>query len=235
VFFLALRQRKVAVNPCVGVWRPGAPPSRERVLTPTEIVWFWQGCEHIGWPFGPLFKLLLLTGARLGEVTGMRTDELSNDGKVWTVPSTRTKNHLTHEVPLPSLAQELVAELPRVVGDHGLLFTTNGARPVSGFSRAKDLLDNAMAEAAGSAATPWRLHDLRRTCATGMANLGVHPHVVGAALNHISGAKAGVAGTYNRAAYAKEKADALQRWAAHVEGLVSGGPANVVVAMPRRR
>ena len=75
----------------------------------------------------------------------------------------------------------------------------------------------------------WRLHDLRRrTVATGMAELGIQPHIVEAVLNHISGAKAGVAGTYNRAAYAAEKKAALERWAAHVEGLVSGKAAKVV-------
>jgi integrase len=75
---------------------------------------------------------------------------------------------------------------------------------------------------------PWRLHDLRRTAATGMAEIGIAPHIVEAALNHISGAKAGVAGTYNRAAYAEEKRAALERWATHVQGLVSERPANVV-------
>jgi integrase len=106
-------------------------------------------------------------------------------------------------------------------------FTTNGRTPVSGWSKTKKRLDRTMGDL-----PPWRLHDLRRTTATGMATIGVAPHVVEAALNHISGAKAGVAGTYNRAAYAAEKKSALERWAAYVEALVAGRSATVV---PMRR
>jgi integrase len=82
---------------------------------------------------------------------------------------------------------------------------------------------------------PWRLHDLRRTAATGMAEIGIAPHIVEAALNHVSGVKAGVAGTYNRATYAEEKRAALERWASHVEGIVSGRPANVVSLSRKRK
>ena len=78
---------------------------------------------------------------------------------------------------------------------------------------------------------PWRLHDLRRTAATRMADLGVLPHIVEACINHVSGAKAGVAGVYNRAQYVKEKRAAFERLAAHVEGLTSGKPADNVVAL----
>ena len=85
----AVQQRKITISPAVGVWRPGAPPSRERVLDEREIRWFWQGCKQIGSPFGPLFQLLLLTGARLGEVSGMTRAELSEDQDVWTVPGAR--------------------------------------------------------------------------------------------------------------------------------------------------
>jgi integrase len=107
-------------------------------------------------------------------------------------------------------------------GSEGLVFTTTGRSPVSGWSKIKRRLDEAMK------IPPWRLHDLRRTAATGMAEIGIAPHIVEAALNHVSGAKAGVAGTYNRAAYADEKRAALERWALHVQGLVSERPANVV-------
>jgi hypothetical protein len=112
--------------------------------------------------------------------------------------------------------------LATVGGDGELVFTTSGRSPVSGWSKIKMRLDGAME------IPPWRLHDLRRTAATGMAEIGIAPHIVEAALNHVSGARAGVAGTYNRAAYAPEKRAALERWVAHIEGLVAGKPANVV-------
>ena len=122
------------------------------------------------------------------------------------------------------------------------VFSTNGRSPISGFSKTKMRLDGAMlAEARkerGKEITipSWRLHDLRRTCATGMAGLGVAPHIIEAVLNHVSGAKAGVAGTYNREAYQEEKRAALERWASHVSAIISGRKGAKVVAMrPRAR
>jgi integrase len=127
---------------------------------------------------------------------------------------------------LAPLAQQILAG---VAGKGELVFTTTGKTPVSGWSKLKKRLDAAM-----GTVPPWRLHDVRRSCATGMAELGIPPHIVEAALNHVSGAKAGVAGTYNRAAYAPEKKAALERWAAHVSGLVAGKPASVVPIRGRR-
>ena len=233
VFRWLLQRRRVAANPCVGVWSPHAPPSRERVLSEAEIRIFWRGCDRLGPPYGSLFQLLLLTGCRLNEVTGMRRAELSDDGATWTIPSERTKNHRTHIVPLPPLARDILAAIPRIESAAGYLFTLSGARPVTSFSGAKAQLDAAMLTVAreddpASAVVPrWTLHDLRRTAATGMAELGIAPHIVEACLNHVSGAKAGVAGVYNRAAYAPEKAAALERWANHIAGLVSGQAATV--------
>ena len=146
----------------------------------------------------------------------MTRDELSEDGATWNIPGERTKNKRAHIVPLAPLAREL---LSAVIGDGKLIFTTTGRSPISGWSKIKKRLDSVMA------IPSWRLHDLRRTAATGMAEIGIAPHIVEAALNHISGAKAGVAGTYNRAAYAPEKRAALERWAAHVQRLVSDWPA----------
>jgi integrase len=117
------------------------------------------------------------------------------------------------------LARDLIAS---VDGDGDLIFTTDGAHPVTIGSKIKNRLDKAMK------IPPWRLHDLRRTCATGMAEIGIAPHIVEAVLNHVSGARASVAGTYNRAAYGPEKKAALERWAAHVEGLIAGHAAKIV-------
>jgi integrase len=232
VFFAwTLRKRKVSTDPTAGVWHPGAPPARERFLSEDERRWFWKACEQIGAPYGPLFKLLLLTGQRLGEVAGMRRGELSEDSQ-WVLPGARTKNHREHLVPLPPPARDIIASLPRIESAAGLVFTIGGVR-LTGFSRAKSKLDAAMLAVARSenpaiTLSHWTLHDLRRTAATGMADLGVQPHIVEAVLNHVSGHRAGVAGTYNRAAYVNEKKAALERWAAHLEALASGRSSNVV-------
>jgi integrase len=230
LFRWAQQQRKVTVNPTIGVWHPGAPPARERVLTEAEVKLFWHACEQIGAPYGPLFQLLALTGQRLAEVTGITRAELSEDGTSWTIPGSRTKNHRTHLVPLPPLARAIIERMAPVESPSGYVFTISG-KLLSGFSKAKVELDQSMAtlaRAEGRDAGAWRLHDLRRTCATGMADMGILPHVVEAVLNHVSGSKGGVAGVYNRAAYAAESKAALERWAVHVEGIVSGQPANVV-------
>ena len=224
MFIWLHRHRRVEANPCSSVHRPDPATARDRVLTDAEIVKFWQAASAEP-RLGPLLKLLLLTGSRLNEVAGMRRSELSDDGATWSLPGARTKNKRPHVVPLPPLAVDLVPK-----GDTDLVFTTTGTTPVSSWSNLKDRLDAAMGDA-----PPWRLHDLRRTAATGMAEIGVAPHIVEAALNHVSGARAGVAGTYNRAAYATEKKAALERWADHVERLVSGKPAKVVVPLRGRK
>jgi integrase len=227
VFFAwAKAKQKVTSNPTLGVSHPGAPPARDRVLTTDEVRWFWKACEKIGPPYGPLCQILLLTGQRLGEVTGMTRAEL-NGGADWILPRSRTKNHREHVVPLPPVARTIIEAQPRIENPSGLVFTISG-KLLTGFSRAKPALDKAMADIANTTIPPWTLHDLRRTAATGMADLGILPHVIEAVLNHVSGSKGGVAGIYNRAEYAAEKKAALERWAVHLQGLVSGQPANVV-------
>jgi integrase len=143
------------------------------------------------------------------------------------LPGSRTKNHKPHAIPLAPLAQEIIAGVPRI--ECPFVFTTDGRSPVSPGSKIKGRLDGLMGNP-----PHWRIHDLRRTAATGMAELGIAPHIVEAALNHISGAKAGVAGTYNRAAYLPERKAALERWAAHIAGLVSGDGAKVVPMQKRK-
>jgi len=225
LFGRLLQQRRIEVNPCASVARPETAQARDRVLDRDEIARFWAATDKVGEPFGAALKLLLITGARLNEVSGMTRTELNDDG-VWSIPGARTKNKRTHIVPLPPLARDILNRLPRIEG--GLfVFTTTGRSPISGWSKIKERLDELMSDP-----PHWRLHDLRRTAATGMAEIGILPHIIEAALNHISGAKASVAGVYNRAAYAPEKKAALERWAAHIEGIVSGRPGTVV---PLRR
>jgi integrase len=237
LFTWLLRQRRIGTDPSAGLHPPAAPKARDRVLTSDEIRWFWKACESADAPrvpgapkpFAPLLKLLLLTGARLNEVAGMTHDELRDDG-TWHLSGARTKNGRPHAVPLPSMARELVAATPV---DSGFLFSTNGHTRVSGWSRMKRRLDAAMRAIAKqerdpkATIPPWRLHDLRRTTVTGMAELGIRPDVIELAVNHVSGSRGGIAGVYNRSELLDERRAALERWSLHVAGLVSGKPANV--------
>lgn len=207
-----IQKRRLKQNPCFGLPRPKTPTSRDRVLSVTEIVLFWCASSKLGNPYAPMLKLLLLTGCRLNEVARMRRSELSSDGETWTILGSRTKNKRTHVVPLAPMARELIASLP---SEGDFVFTTDGRAPVASADRMKKRLDALMD------IPEWRFHDLRRTCATGMAEIGIAPHIVEACLNHVSGAKAGVAGIYNRAVYANEKREALNKWAAHVKRLVT--------------
>jgi integrase len=246
LFKWLLGKRRIKTNPCTGLGQQPTPAARDRVLNvksdvrnADELRWFWAACDAVGQPFGPLCKLLLLTGCRLNEIARMTRDELSDDLAMLRLPGERTKNSRPYDVPLPPLAREIVSAVPVVAGC-GFVFSTNAQTPVSGFSKYKARLDAVMLAIAkaerGKDATvqPWRLHDLRRTAATGMAGIGIAPHIVEAALNHVSGAKAGVAGTYNREQYEPEKRAALERWANHVAGLVLGRKAKVVPLRGRR-
>jgi integrase len=221
LFRWAVQRRKVASSPTVGVWHPGAPPSRDRVLSDAEIKQFWRATDEVGEPFRAALRLLLLTGARVNEITGMHRSELSDDG-TWIIPGARTKNHRSHAVPLPPRALEILAAVARIEGD--LIFSTTGKSPVSGWSKIKRAIDAVM----GQKASPWCLHDLRRTAASGMSRLGVRSEVVERALNHISGSFRGVAGTYQRDPLFEEVRAALLRWSQYVGGLASPKPAKVV-------
>lgn len=222
----------VQVNPLDGIKPPAPETPRDRVLTDDELRLFWRACDDLGQPFGPLFKLMLLTGQRRGEVGGMTEREVTGD--LWTIPAARSKNGDEHTVPLSKAASDVLATVERIKGRPGYVFTTTGESPVSGFTRAATRLREKMAEiAAEDAGEPvevaaFTLHDLRRTAATGMAGLGFPPHVVEAVLNHRSGTRRGVAGVYNRFSYADEKRQALEAWGRYVGALVEGRAANVV-------
>jgi integrase len=222
MFSWLLEKRRVDGNPLAVLKRPSAPKARERALDDAETVALWRAAEGMSEPFRTMIKLLLLTGCRLNEVGRMERTELSSDLAMWTIPGTRTKNHRTHVVPLSPIAQSLLSDLDGLP-ECRFVFSTNQKTPVSGFSKMKRRLDALMPNV-----PPWRIHDLRRTCATGMAEIGIAPHVIELCLNHISGARAGVAGIYNRSVQMPERRAAMERWASHVEGLVSGKPATVV-------
>jgi len=222
LFNWAISRDLVDTNPTAGVRHRVKEVARDRVLDDDELVRFWAACDAMGLPFGPLFQLLLLTAQRRDEVGGMRWSELDLERRIWTVPGERTKNDKVHMVHLSDLAIEIIEQLPQI-GDSDLVFTTNEKTPVSGFSKAKSRVDKLMGDP-----SEWILHDLRRTAASGVARLGVAPHVVDKILNHTAGTIRGVAAVYNRFEYLPERKAALEAWGRFVETLIRPTRSNVV-------
>lgn len=222
----------IETSPAAGIRPPAEMRSRDRVLTEAELAAAWAACDTLGWPFGPLVRLLILTGQRRSEVAGMRWCDLDLERRIWTLPRELTKSDRAHVVPLSDPAIEIIAALPRL-GE--LVFPASragSANAVSGFSRAKTRLDVEMLallrndaaghgqDATGVESKPWRLHDLRRTAASGMARLGAPPYVIGHALNHAPAASLGQIGAiYVRHDYEDETRQALEAWALEVERL----------------
>jgi integrase len=236
----AVERGLVEASPCDKVRAPAAETSRDRVLTDDEIRVAWAAFEGVGWPSGSVAQMLLLTGQRLREVGEARWSEIDFAAKTWTIPKERAKNGVAHEIPLSEAALRILDALPRVEAGRqpaGFIFTANGHSAVSNFSHAKDAFDKAIEATVGAPMPHWTLHDLRRSAASGMAGLGIAPHVVEAALNHKGGSIKGVAAVYNRYSYGAEKRTALEAWGRYVDGLVSGAPAgrNVVELAKARR
>ena len=228
LFNWAVERDIIAETPCKGIRPPVSEVSRDRLLSDDEIKAFWKATEAIGYPFGPLFRLLLLTGQRLGEVAEMSASELRPDERMWTIPKERAKNNSVHDVPLSDAALAVLEALPRIAGTRRFLFTTTTETAVSGFSKSKEGLDRIMAPT-----TPWRLHDLRRTVASGMARLGINLPVIEKVLNHTSGSFAGIVGVYQRHSFADEKRQALEAWGRFVTALVEDRPAKNIIELRR--
>lgn len=233
----ALRRGYVDANPLTAVEKPSAPAPRDRVLSDDELVLVWRAAETAPMVWSIFFQLLILTGQRRSEVAEMRWEELDRKSALWTIPPSRAKNGKAHLVPLSGTA---LAEIDRAAGGpewprQGYVLTTNTRSAVSGISKAKAALDTSIAQTRNGEAIPhWRLHDLRRTVATGLQRLGVRFEVTEAVLNHVSGAKGGVAGVYQRHDWADEKRSALEAWAALVERLLEGADQTNVVHLEGR-
>ncbi len=219
IFNWSISRGYVDSSPAANMESPAEAISRDRVLTDDEIRRLWSVWEDLRLPFGPFMKVLLLTGQRRSEVASMRWSDVDFDSKVWTLPREFTKADRLHEVPLSPLAMEILEAVPRM-GDY--VFTTTGDRPISGFSKAKQRTVKL------SEVNDWRLHDLRRTAASGMARLGIAPHVVEKVLNHASGTISGVAAIYNRHGYTEEKRNALNTWARALDAVIRPSEDNVI-------
>jgi integrase len=220
LFTWARKKRLVASNPCADLDRPAEEKSRDRVLDDKELRKVWNAAGELGHPHAGIVKLLILTGQRRNEIAGLRWSEVDLEDRALHLPAARTKNGRPHDVPLSASALAVVASLPRLI-DAEYVFTIR-RKPIVNLSHMKERLD------AASGVKSWRLHDLRRTVASGLQRLGVRLEVTEAVLNHRSGSMAGIVGVYQRHDYAAEKRDALARWADHVDAVVSGRKANVV-------
>jgi integrase len=218
-------------TPCAGVKPPSQERARDRTLTDEELRLVWHAADKIGGTFGPLVKLLALTGQRRDEIARMRWEEVDIENRLLTLPAARTKNDQPHQVFLSEAALAVLNSIPRVEGSPFVLTTNGGASPASGYSKNKRRLDALLP----ADMPPWRLHDLRRTCASGMARLGINLPVIEKCLNHASGSFAGIVGVYQRHSFADEKRAALEAWGRHVDSLVSGKPASKVVRLRGQR
>jgi len=205
-FTWAVREGLLEINPVSGTGKADEGHSRDRTLTEVELsaVLKVLGDDQ----FSDIIRLLILTAQRREEIGGLRWSEIDVERGLIVLPPLRTKNKRLHELPLSNQAKAILERQPRrgefVFG-----------RRFTNWSGHKASLDRRLNF------NSWRLHDLRRTAATQMAELGILPHIIEAVLNHVSGHKSGVAGIYNRARYEGEMRFALQRWADHIDTLTT--------------
>jgi integrase len=210
---------KSPFNPVVGTNSPAGPQAGTRVLSDSELSRIWNTCGDDD--YGRIIKLLILLGSRRSEIGGIAWSELDFDAGTWLLPAARSKNKHPLLVPLPPAALAIIKAVPRTSRDQ--LFGARTRAGFTGWERGKHALD-----ARAGVEAKWRVHDLRRTVATRMGDLGVLPHVIEAALNHRGGAKRGVAGLYNRSIHEAHVRNALLMWSEHVLALVEGRKDKVV-------
>ncbi|MGC2822972.1 MAG: site-specific integrase [Pseudolabrys sp.] len=235
-FSWTVKEGLLETNPVTATAKAEGSGPRDRVLSQEELVTIWRGLGEDR--FSNIVRLLILTGQRRNEIGGLRLSEIDLDRGLIVLPPARTKNKRQHELPLSPQASAILrraingvahnAKLDRNGNGNGKandvgMFGVNG---FGGWFDYKASLDRRVGLA------QWRLHDLRRTAATMMAELGVLPHIIEAILNHVSGHKSGVAGIYNRAKYEGEMRAALCKWADYVEGLMA--TSTVTTFQPRQ-
>jgi integrase len=216
----------------------GKKLARKRILNDDEMRALWSATDAIGYPFGPIFRLLLLTGQRKSEVSDARWSEFDLKGKLWTIPAERMKADAAHVVPLTAEAIEVLSALPRYTKGEHLFSTTFGEKPVSGFSKAKIRLDETMLgglrklikgrgedDPKRAKIEPFVIHDIRRTVRTGLSALPVPDLVRELVIAHT---KPGLHKVYDQHAYLDEKRKALELWAARLRSIVEPAPPNVI-------
>jgi integrase len=220
----AMQEGLAEQNPVIGTKPQADRPQGERVLDDEELRMVWNACD-MNTDFGKILRLLILTGCRRQEIGSLRWSWLDLDKGTMTIPSTVAKNYREHTLMLPDMAMEIIRSVPERK-DRDQLF---GERAEVGFNAWRyglRALNHGIVK-------KWRLHDIRRSVATGMADIGVQPHIIEAVINHASGHKAGVAGIYNRSNYTREVKNALALWADHIHSVASGDVRKVIAFAQR--
>ena len=212
----------IPYSPAFKIAAPSKNTSRDRVLDDHEIKEIWEATAQIADPFSSLLKFLVLTGQRRGEAASMQWMDIDEKKKLWIIPRESNKSDREHIVPLSDMALSIIQEMPKL----GLyVFSDTGKRPFENFSRDKAILDRIIDDKRKKnkerTIRAWRIHDVRRTLASGMAKLGIAPHVVEKLLNHSTGVISGVAAVYNRYQYQDEMRQAIDLWADHVESVLA--------------
>ncbi len=215
----------ITASPCEGISAPHREKARDRVLSDDELIAIFNAAKQMGGAFGAIIQMLILTAQRRNEVSEMTWNELDLNNDIWTIPGSRTKNEKPHFV---HLSEQASAVLSSVLNVGAFTFTSNGKTPFSGFSKAKKRLEEL------SGVTDWRLHDIRRTVTSGMAQLGIAPHVADKILNHQSGTISGVAAVYQRHEFLDERKTALEAWGRYVQSLLDGAERDNVVNIHER-
>jgi integrase len=231
LFNWAVERGVLERSPCEGIKAAslhGVPAARDRVLSDDELRRVWSATDRCGYPYGPLVRLLALTGQRRDEIAELRWSEVDLETAVLTIPAGRMKGKIAHAVPLTPTAVEILRGLPRFVSGDFVFTTTGGERPTSGFSKMKARLDRLL----GTEVAPWTLHDVRRTVRTGLSSAGVLPVVAELVIGH---KQQGIAAVYDLHRYDDEKRDALKRWETKLLSVgAQEGPSDKVVRMRAR-
>ena len=211
-FRWSVRRGLIEASPIALMDAPPAAASRERVLTDQELVALYQQALAIGYAGGRITQLLILTGQRRGEIGALRSEYMDSEARTITLPGGLTKNGRVHTFPYGDMTAGILEKRP----NNGFLFPARGSegtKSYCGWSKLKASLDPSVAN--------WTFHDLRRTFATKLAELGVAPHVIERLLNHVSGTVSGVVAIYNRHAYLSEMRNAVLKWEQHLDSLLS--------------
>jgi integrase len=216
----------VEANVAAYIEPPAAKVSRDRVLTDAELIDVWRAAERLGGPYGAGVRLLMLTGARRAEIFGLQESELDLAEAMIRLPAGRVKNGEGRTIPLSAQAIAIFDTLPRL-GPY--LLSGSGKHPKSDHAQSKRRLDALLPDL-----PHWVVHDLRRSCATGLQRLGARLETIEAVLGHTSGSRRGVVGTYQRHRFEAEARVALDVWGRHIEGLLTGTTDNVVPIAGRR-